>query len=159
MPPAFHFPEDQTPPSDLLASSVAASSTVPTTEHGKSLPHCRFVYLPFVVLVNRQKDQPVFIFAGGDDLYRNEPVDRPKDLTDNAMYPMMSQIYKEFDHLSPEEQARIQAMFAAAVQNRQAAADKMEMEDDSDNQVRRLYLTILVNSVILIHLCSNFRTR
>ena len=75
------------------------------------------------------------------------------------MYPMMSQIYKEFDHLSPEEQARIQAMFAAAVQNRQAAADKMEMEDDSDNQVRRQYLTILQNSVTLIHLCSNVRTR
>ena len=53
-----------------------------------------------------------------------------------AMYPMMNQIYKEFDHLSPEEQKRIQSMFAAAVQNREKER-QMEMEmEDSDNQVK-----------------------
>ena len=61
----------------------------------------------------------------------------PRDLTDNAsLYPMMNQIYKEFDHLSPEEQKRIQSMFAAAVQNREKER-QMEMEmEDSDNQVK-----------------------
>ena len=62
----------------------------------------------------------------------------PRDLTDNAsLYPMMNQIYKEFDHLSPEEQKRIQSMFAAAVQNREKER-QMEMEmEDSDNQVKK----------------------
>ena len=40
MPPAFHFPEDQTPPSDLLASSVsAASSDPPPVSVGGHQPH------------------------------------------------------------------------------------------------------------------------
>ena len=31
-----------------------------------------------------------------------------RDVTDNAaLYPMMHQIYKEFDHLSPEEKNRM----------------------------------------------------
>ena len=61
MPPsaAFHFPEDQTPPSDLIAKDVSKDMAA---DHA-------------------------------------------------AMYPMMNQIYKEFDHLSPEEQKRIQACF------------------------------------------------
>ena len=60
MPPAFHFPEDQAPPSDLV----------------------------------------------GQDFSR--------DVTDNvAMYPMMSQMYKEFDHLTMEEKHQL---FAKAMQ-------------------------------------------
>ena len=56
MPPAFHFPEDQTPPSDLIGSDFS------------------------------------------------------KDMADNAsMYPMMNQIYKEFDHLSTEEKSQLMA--------------------------------------------------
>jgi len=108
MPPAFHFPEDQTPPSDLLASTVsAASSDPPPVSVGGHQPH------------QQQQGAPQV----------------PRDLTDNAsLYPMMNQIYKEFDHLSPEEQKRIQSMFAAAVQNREKER-QMEMEmEDSDNQ-------------------------
>ncbi|XP_059086191.1 apoptosis-stimulating of p53 protein 2-like isoform X2 [Tigriopus californicus] len=56
MPPAFHFPEDQTPPSDLIANDFS------------------------------------------------------RDMADNAgMYPMMNQIYKEFDHLSIEERNQLLA--------------------------------------------------
>jgi len=43
------------------------------------------------------------------------------------LYPMMNQIYKEFDHLTTEEQKRIQSMFAAAVQNR----EKERMEEEA----------------------------
>ena len=80
MPPAFHFPEDQTPPSDLVS---------------------------------------------------NQPPLLPRDLTDNAsMYPMMNQIYKEFDHLTTEEQKRIQSMFAAAVESREKEQEEAEADDE-----------------------------
>ena len=71
MPPAFHFPEDQTPPSDLLASPVKNTMSSDSTTLQSSDP--------------------------------------PHELTENpSLYPMMNQIYKEFDQLSPEEQKRIQ---------------------------------------------------
>ncbi len=61
MPPAFHFPEDQTPPSDLLG------------HEGDSTP------------------QDV-----GDNASASSP-----------MFPMMNQIYKEFDQLSIEEKDQL----------------------------------------------------
>ncbi len=62
MPPAFHFPEDEAPPSDLVSGG-----------------------------------------AGGD-----YPPLLPRDVTDNAaMFPMVNQIYKEFQDLGMEEKEQL----------------------------------------------------
>ena len=55
-------------------------------------------------------------------------VSLPRDVTDNAsLYPMMNQIYKEFDHLSSEEQAQIKQMFVDQMTKRG------HMDFDEDN--------------------------
>eukprot|EP00095_Tigriopus_kingsejongensis_P009602 maker-scaffold832_size90819-snap-gene-0.15 protein:Tk09602 transcript:maker-scaffold832_size90819-snap-gene-0.15-mRNA-1 annotation:"PREDICTED: uncharacterized protein LOC100870125" len=70
MPPAFHFPEDQPPPSDLIANDFS------------------------------------------------------RDMADNpAMYPMMNQIYKEFDHLSIEER---NALLAKSMEEEEYAVPEIE---------------------------------
>lgn len=88
MPPAFHFPEDQTPPSDLL---------------------------------------------GGDHSSSGGVVMPPRDVTDNAaLYPMMNQIYKEFDHLSTEEKNQ---MFGGGARPDHMAAEEEEDAETTLNQV------------------------
>lgn len=56
-----------------------------------------------------------------------------RDVTDNAsmssMYPMMHQIYKEFDHLSPEEKQR---MSSAANELIEEELDDLEEENGSN---------------------------
>lgn len=74
MPPAFHFPENQPPPSDLL--------------------------------------------SGHQDIMLRDVTDNPN------LYPMMHQIYKEFDHLSPEEKNRVSAAATELVEE--------ELEDEED---------------------------
>jgi len=66
MPPAFHFPEDEAPPSDLVSGGAPG--------------------------------------AGGD----YPPPMLPRDVTDNAaMFPMVNQIYKEFQDLAFEEKEQL----------------------------------------------------
>ena len=91
MPSEMHFPEDQTPPLDLLG----------------------------------QGNQGL----GGDDGSSGPgAVLLPRDVTDNAsLYPMMNQIYKEFDHLSSEEQAQIKQMFVDQMTKR----GHMDFEEDN----------------------------
>ncbi len=50
-----------------------------------------------------------------------------RDVTDNAaLYPMMHQIYKEFDHLTPEEKNR---MSAAASELVEEEMEELELEE------------------------------
>ena len=93
MPSEMHFPEDQTPPLDLLGQTNVAMSN----EDGQGT------------------GQAVLL---------------PRDVTDNAaLYPMMNQIYKEFDHLSSEEQAQIKQMFVDQLRDK-----RNHMDYDEDNQ-------------------------
>ena len=92
MPSEMHFPEDQTPPLDLIGQGNVGMG---------------------------EEDA-----QGGSGA-----VLLPRDVTDNAaLYPMMNQIYKEFDHLSSEEQAQIKQMFVEQLR------DKRNMEYDEDAQ-------------------------
>jgi ankyrin repeat protein len=87
MPPAFHFPEDQAPPSDLVNASGAGAG------------------------------------AGGHDF--------SKDVADHAaMYPMMNQIYKEFDHLSDQEKSQL---LARTLEEEDYPQVVPEFESDSDS--------------------------
>jgi len=93
MPSEMHFPEDQTPPLDLLGQGNGVMSN----EDGQ---------------------------VGG------QAVLLPRDVTDNAaLYPMMNQIYNEFDHLSSEEQAQIKQMFVDQLRDK-----RNHMDYDEDNQ-------------------------
>ena len=84
MPPAFHFPEDQAPPSDLMGAS------------------------------------------GQQDF--------SKDVADHAaMYPMMNQIYKEFDHLSMEEKSQLLARTLEEEDDYPQAVPEFEGLSDSDS--------------------------
>merc|ERR1719350_1498289 len=92
MPSEMHFPEDQTPPLDLIGQGNVGMSEE-----------------------NAQGGSGAVLL--------------PRDVTDNAaLYPMMNQIYKEFDHLSSEEQAQIKQMFVEQLR------DKRNMEYDEDAQ-------------------------
>ena len=92
MPSEMHFPEDQTPPLDLLGQGSLGTSS----EDGQG--------------------------GGGAVLL-------PRDVTDNAsLYPMMNQIYKEFDHLSSEEQDQIKQMFVDQLRDK-----RNNMDYDEDN--------------------------
>ena len=81
MPPsaAFHFPEDQTPPSDLIAKDVAKDMAA---DHA-------------------------------------------------AMYPMMNQIYKEFDHLSVEEKSQLLARTLEEEEDYPQAVPEFESDSES----------------------------
>ena len=84
MPPAFHFPEDQAPPSDLIAAGGASGH------------------------------------------------DFSKDVADHAaMYPMMNQIYKEFDHLSMEEKSQLLARTLEEEDDYPQAVPEFESDSDS----------------------------
>ena len=90
MPSEMHFPEDQTPPLDLLGQGSLGMSA----DDGQ----------------------------GGAVLL-------PRDVTDNAsLYPMMNQIYKEFDHLSSEEQDQIKQMFVDQLRDK-----RNNIDYDEDN--------------------------
>jgi hypothetical protein len=56
-----------------------------------------------------------------------------RDVTDNAaLYPMMHQIYKEFDHLTPEEKNR---MSAAASELVEEEMEELELEEQIANNI------------------------
>jgi hypothetical protein len=56
-----------------------------------------------------------------------------RDVTDNAaLYPMMHQIYKEFDHLTPEEKKR---MSNAATELIEEENEELEQEEQVANDI------------------------
>ena len=94
MPSEMHFPEDQTPPLDLLGQGNLGLNDD--------------------------------LSGGGGAVLL------PRDVTDNAaLYPMMNQIYKEFDHLSSEEQAQIKAMFVDQIRDKRNS-DYGDLDNELD---------------------------
>ena len=90
MPPEFMFPEDQAPPSDLIAAGGGAA---------------------------------------GHDFSRDQA-------DQAAMYPMMNQIYKEFDHLSMEEKSQLLARTLEEEEDYPQAVPEFESDSDSGGRPR-----------------------